>query len=119
MASVHHFKTAEGDSLIPVADGVFVTDNISADNGRGNCFLAFYDTDGETLITPTAGTITFESAAIEGQWLDAGAGGSISAINVGTAYTPPSFDSMVIKSRMTLSGITGASFVRAFHWRDD
>lgn len=116
MSLVYDFKSG-GSALIPIADGSHTTDTMSAEYGRGNCFLIFYDTDGVTPITPSGGTVTFKAAAIDGQWLDAGVGGAITASDVGTAYTPPSFDSMVVKSQMTLAGITGATYVRAFHWR--
>ncbi len=114
------FRTSGGDSLIPVANGTFETPRMSADFALGNCFLQFYDTDGVTPVTPTAGTATFEAGVYEGQWLEASNDSEIQATAViaGPAtYTPPTFDSQVQYTRMTLDSVTGASFVRACHWR--
>lgn len=117
----YEFKTATGDTLIPVADDDFYTDNMDEiEFSRGECFLQFYDTDGTTPITPGAGTIVFRSAGIGDQYLRDGSNTTITATTViaGDAlYSPPSFNSIVRKSKMTLLGITGATYVRAFHMR--
>lgn len=117
MARAYDFEDGNGNSLLPIADASFTTARMGDSYSKGECFVAFYDADGETLVTPTAGTVTFQSAGIEGQWLDAPSGTTIDATTVGTAYTPPSFNSRVVRSRMTLSGITGATYVQAIHWR--
>ena len=113
-----HFKTAGGDLTIPVADDDFFTGPMQ-EFSKGNCFLEFLDGSGDP-VTPTGGTIVFKSAAIDGQFLDAPVIQSINAVDVevgDASYTPPSFNSVVVDTRMTLAGITGAVSVRAFHWR--
>lgn len=120
MANQYFFRDANDNVRIPVADGQYFTGAMSADYLRGNCFLAFYDANGD-LVTPTGGTITFDSSAIEGQWLMAPSIQTINATDViaGDAlYTPPTFDAIVINTRMTLAGITGATHAEAFHWRE-
>ncbi len=108
-----------GASLIPVADGVHFTNDISLDHETGACFLQFLDSDGETVVAPTGGTVLFESSSIGGQYQES-ADGTINAADVlvtGATYTPTRFQLPVLKSKMTLSGITGASFVVAYHVR--
>lgn len=122
---IYEFKTAGGAELIPVADDDFFTDDMDAvEYSRGECFLQFYDTDGVTPVTPATGTIVFRSAGIgvdgDEQYLRDGSNTTIDATTViagDATYSPPSFNSIVRKSKMTLASITGASFVRAFHVR--
>jgi hypothetical protein len=104
-------------ALIPVADGDFYTGIIEDEYSYGECFVVFYGADGSAVVTPTDGAITFTSSPIDGQYLAASSGGVIAATDVGTEYIPALFNSRVIRSKMTLSGIVGASFVRAMHWR--
>lgn len=119
MAQAYSFRDTTGDSLIPVADGSFYTRDMSGKFTFGECYVAFYAEDGETLVTPSAGTVTFSSTAIAGQHLPPPENATLDATLCGpeATYTPPSFNSVVTSSRMTLSGVTGASFVKAVHWR--
>lgn len=120
---IYHFKTTGGDTLIPVADDTFYTDHMdTVEYVIGNCFIEFYDTDGETPITPTGGTITWASTPFhsESQYLAPPSDGVTTATDViagDAVYTPPSFDATVARTRMTLASITGASYVRAYHSR--
>ncbi len=117
------FTAADGETtLIPVADGDFFTGNMPVEYLRGNCYLRFLDVNGD-LVTPTGGTIEFVASPIEDQFLMAPSVQSIDATTVGgtpdsdATYTPPTFDSIAIDTRMTLAGVTGAAFVEAYHWR--
>jgi hypothetical protein len=108
-----------GTDLIPVADGDYFTNDISADFETGACYVRFYDADGVTVVTPSGGTILFQSTSLEDQY-QSSADGTITATEVeitNSTYTPTRFQQSVIKSKMTLTGITGASFVRAHHLR--
>ncbi len=114
-----YFKDNSGDTLIPIADGDFFTDDVSIIFPNGACWIRFYDADGVTPITPTGGTIDFKGTGIEDQY-QASADGQIDATTVtitDATYIPTRFQLPVIKSKMTLAGITGASFVKAFHLR--
>ena len=115
-----NFRDGAGDSLIPVSDGDFLTDSIILTYEKGACWLRFYAADGVTPVTPTAGTINFSSATIEGQYQPS-ADGQIDATEVtitDAPYTPTRFYLPVNKSKMTLLGISAnCFFVRAFHLR--
>lgn len=121
MGRRYFYTTNTGDQLIPIADDSHETGLMSADYAIGNCFLQFFDADGVTPITPAGGTINFRSAGFDGQYLADSGGITVSAVEVvGTGdalYTPPSFDSVVVRSKMTLAGISGATFVKAYIWR--
>lgn len=115
------FKTSSGSDLLPIADGQFVIEGMDSRLTIGNCFIQFLDSDGVTPITPSGGTVEFESGVFLGQYLDPPAEATINAITVvgtGTSsFTPPSFDSAVKHCRIVFSGITGATYARATHWR--
>tara|TARA_R110000850_G_scaffold269167_2_gene401013 strand:- start:9830 stop:10213 length:384 start_codon:yes stop_codon:yes gene_type:complete len=121
-ANVFWFTDNTLNTRITVADGDYFTGNLPIEYLRGNCYLRFLDANGD-LVTPTAGTISFVASPIEGQFLMAPAVTSIDATTVGgtpgsdATYTPPTFDSIAIGTRMTLTGVTGAAFVEAWHWR--
>lgn len=122
MASPYYFRDSEDNQFIEIADGDFFTGDMPTGTSLGQCAVQFYDAQ-KAPVTPTAGTVTFKSAMFSGQWLEPNNGnGVINAVDViaGDAnYTPAQFNGPVIKSRMTLSGITGAVYVRAYHWRDE
>lgn len=122
MANKYYFRAADGGTRIPVTELVTYTGEMSGDYLRGNCYLRFFDGSGNP-VTPTAGTITFDSSPVEDQFLMAPVVQTVNANEViagreNTAtYTPPTFDSVVVETRMTLAGIAGATHVEAFHWR--
>jgi len=122
------FRTSGGQDSIPTTDGDYFTEDMSQVDGQfqaGECFLQFYNLDGNgqlVPVTPTGGTIEFRSAAFPNQFLTPAAANTVTIqaadVDSGNAdYTPPSFGSLVRQSKMTLSGITGATHVKAFHWR--
>jgi len=118
MANNPYYFRDESGTKIAVADGDFYTDEMDGGYSTGNCAVEFLDSDGETVVTPTAGTVTFTSAPIGEQYHGPNAGDEvIDATLVDGGYSLPQFDGPVLKSKMTLDGITGASFVRAYHWR--
>jgi hypothetical protein len=116
---LYHFKNGD-DLLLPVDDVTYFTDDMNGSYSTGIAVLEFFDADGVTVVTPTGGTVTFSSAPIGEQWHEPSNGtGVIDATTVGltSSYVIPLFEGLSIKSRMVLSGVTGASFVRAYHWR--
>lgn len=118
MAATYHFQDDTGAGLIPVANGTYVIDSMSDSYTFGECYVAFYD-EASQPTTPTAGTVEFTAAALDGQYLPPPENASIDATLCGpdATYTPPSFNSVVTASRMTLTGVTGAAYVKAIHWR--
>lgn len=118
MAATYHFQDDDGDGLIPVANGTYKISGMSDRYTFGECYVAFYDESSQP-VTPTAGTVEFTSAAVDGQFLPPPENAVIDATLCGpdAAYTPPSFNSVVTGSRMKLTGVTGAAYVKAIHWR--
>lgn len=123
MAERYFFEDVSGNTLIEVDDGDYLVEGpMSANYSTGQCYLQFYDVD-ENPVTPSAGTITFKASPFEDdQWL--GSSNTADTVNASdveaglTSYTTPKFTGCVIASKMTLDGITGAVYVRAFHWRE-
>lgn len=121
MAKQYFFKSS-GSKLLPVTDGDSFTDEMDGGYSLGAIAVEFLDADGVTPATPTGGTITFLSSPIGEQWHEPSNGnGVINAVDVSQSpnYTMPTFNGPVIKSKMTLDSITGATYVRAYHWRDE
>ena len=121
MAKQFYFYSGD-TTLIPVSDGEYFTKMMDTGASIGACAIEFLDADGETVVTPTGGTATFTSSPIGDQWHTPSNGdGVVNAIDVkpDASYTLPEFNGPVIKSRMVLADVTGASFVRAYHWRDE
>lgn len=121
MSRRFYFKDSSGNTYIPVADGEFFTDQMSTDYSGGDCVVELFDAN-KNLVTGTGGTIAFASETAAGQWHTPNNGtGVIDATDVvagDATYTLPTFnDGTVIRSRMTLSGVTGAVYVRAHHRR--
>ena len=126
MAQAYWFRLLDdtnSTTILPVAgDPTYDITEMDLAFSVGNTVVQFTDSDG-TPVTPTGGTVQFQSGPIEGQWLAPPTVVTINATDViaaadGTAlYTLPSFDGPVEASRMIVSGITGATHVRAFHWR--
>lgn len=102
-----------------VSAATFYTAAIPRDFNQVTAYLVFYDASGN-VVTPTAGTAVFE-ASPDGtaQWLVSSNSASITVTNVklGSAtYTPPVFSGLVLRGRVTLAGVTGAtSFAAWFH----
>lgn len=113
--------TSGVDNVVAVAAATFYTDAMNYQFTGAYAYIEFYsDAAGTTPVTPTAGTIVFEGSPGGNTYLVAANSASISATSViagsGT-YTPPYFDGEVNKGRVTLTGITGAAYFRAWFWR--
>lgn len=122
MAKRYNFITSEGNDYIPVADGDHEITGMNPEFSTGQCYLQFYDVD-ENPVTPSAGTITFKASPFESdQWLgSSNTADTVNATDVEaglTSYTTPKFTGCVVASKMTLDSISGAVYVRAFHWRE-
>lgn len=122
MANQYQFKTDLGDVYIPIADGEYEIQDMSASYSTGQCYLQFYDAQ-KSPVTPTAGTVTFKASPFAAdQWLGSSNGSDTidaTAVEAGeSSYTTPKFSGCVISSKMTLADITGAVYVSAYHWRE-
>lgn len=106
--------TSSGASLLPVADATYYTIEMPASaDTRCHVYIEFFAANGTTVVTPSGGTITcYGSPAGENYILiknavnaaDCGAGNS--------TYTPPVLEGRVLRGKVVLSGVTGASFAR-------
>lgn len=115
----------EADNLVPVADGTYytqTTEHIDSEISyqSGDFSLCFYAADGVTPVTPTGGTVKPEMSPIDNIWLEPGVGDvTIDASNVivesdgVAAFSMPVFVGGAVRGRIHLSGITGATFVKA------
>lgn len=115
---VYFFKH-NGDEICPIVNGDYYTNEMSEYYYNGHCFLQFFDANLEP-VTPTGGTVVFRSAVMPEQYLQDGLKTVINAVDVAVgdaSYDVPQFNSAVVKSKMTLVGITGAVYVKAMHWR--
>ena len=111
---------SNGARVLAAANNVYYTDALESDDAldssRSIFFIQFYDAN-MLPVTPTAGTITPEMSPIEGQWLKASNQDFIRAVDTGNNYTPSVFEGPAIDGRVTLSGIVGAVYAKAFFWR--
>ncbi len=109
-----------GSINIPIDDGTYFTERLSTHHSTGALVVAFYDASGST-VTPTGGTISHRASPIEGQWLSSSSGSNpINASDCGAeaAYEIPVYNGPAIMGRITLEGVDGASYCRAYFWRE-
>jgi len=119
---IEYFRHTDNGLNIPIADGAVTLEGVSTSASVHQVYVSFYGADGETLATPTDGTLTFRGGIVPGQYLEASSGGTIIAADVtpgDAAYTPPVFNGGVFYAKMTKGDIAGASYVRACIWSDD
>ena len=123
MSQIYNVKAADGSDDLPVSNGVLYTSEMLnvTDFGTGVFVVAFYDADG-VPVTTTAGTIVPEASPIEGQWHTPSSGDATiqasSVIAGSSLYSLPVFTGPVVQGRLTFAGIVGASFARAYFWRE-
>lgn len=117
MSTVTYFRNATGGVILPVSNTSFTTELLQISTDESEIYFEFYnDANGNTAVTPTAGTIVTSGSAIGDQFLEASQNATTQASTVSTpnaTYTPPVLDGLVERARITLSGITGATHMRA------
>ena len=112
------FRTddGEGTTILPVSDTSFFTQELTIGATDAEVYLEFYnDAQGQTPVTPTAGTITVSGSPLGNNYL-AATGNVIQADQVeagDSSYTPAVLDGLTVRARITLAGITGATHCRA------
>lgn len=119
MAKRYYIGGDNDGNKVPCADAVFETDKMSFNEESGVLFIAFYDSNGD-IVTPTAGTVTPEGSAIEGQWLTPSSGDAVidcTEVIAGSAtYTTPVFVGCCERVRITMADVDADSFI-AFIWK--
>lgn len=121
MSQRYYVKDSSGNTIIPVADGSFLTDAMRPSQDECEVYFAFYsDEDASTPATPTAGTINTYGEYETGFALAPSANPTTDATEVSTpiaTYTPPILDGLTIRGRVDLSGVTGATHFRAYFFK--
>lgn len=118
---VEYFRHTDGSVNIPIADGTVTLEGISVAASNHQVHIAFYAADGETLATPTAGTVTVKAGLIPDQYLAAATGGTIDATTVeagDATYDPVVFAGPVFHAKITKASLATAVFMRAYVWSD-
>jgi hypothetical protein len=113
--------TATGGDVLPVADAVLYTGDMSA-SSASMCqvyFEFFSDAAGTVPVAPTAGVVSVEISPMGSGWMASSNHNVINASSAGVSatYEPPLFEGRASKGRVTLSGITGAVTARITFWR--
>jgi hypothetical protein len=122
MAELYYFKDGSGNTIIPVADADFFTDdNMDAAYLDGQFYIEFFaDAAAATPATPGAGTIVARGAPLGNVYLRDPLDTTINGIDVipgNGAYSVPQFNGLMQRGKMTLAGITVATHFRAAMWR--
>lgn len=119
MSRQFSFRTdnGSGSTILPVADVSYFTQELTTGATNAEVYFEFYsDATGETPATPTAGTITVSGSPLGNNYLAASSDNVVQATQVeagDSSYTPPVLDGLTVRARITLSGITGATHMRA------
>lgn len=123
MSKRYFIKNGDGSSIITVADGSFFSDpNQNKTMSISDFYIEFYsDAEATVRVTPTAGTLSFYGQPFSGgNWLAAGANAAINAADCEAGislYSPPAMDGLIDRSRVDMSGITGASYCRIIQYK--
>lgn len=118
MARTYPFRTSAGSDILPVAGNPsYVLEDIQTGDSDAEVYFEFYsDSSGSTPATPSAGTITTSGRALNNIWLEASQNATTQASTVSTpdaTYTPPILDGLLRDVRIVLSGVAGATHMRA------
>lgn len=109
--------TISGDT----ADGTYeLNSEMSQFFERGYAAFRFYsDPSFQNLVTPTAGTVTFEVSETGAIYGSVGNGTNIPANTIGPAvkYPRPNWLGSTRKARVILAGITGAAYFKCTIYR--
>ena len=120
MAITYEFKSGN-DTVLPTIDGEYFTGVMYTDYTQADVYFEFYsDADGTMPVTPTAGTISIAGSPMGNAYLAASTNPVVSALGVShpnATYEPPTIDGRSVKARITLSGITGAAYMRAIVYK--
>lgn len=101
-----------------VANGQFVSDDMSASYQNSELsYILFYSDEFKTVVTPTAGTVTYEQTADGIHYREMADGSFAAADSYSPTRTPPNGLGLATKGRITLDGITGATHFTACVWR--
>jgi hypothetical protein len=101
-----------------VANGDFFTEEMSADFTDSELsYIIFYSDQFQTVVTPTAGTITYTQSADGIHYREMSDGTFDATTSYDAARTPPSGTGLAAKGKVSMTGVTGATHFTACVWR--
>lgn len=116
MATIMNAVSGGGNTLLDVTtDGTFFTPQGSADylgvTKDGYMYVEFFDGSFQP-VQPTGGTVSHAMSVSTNQFLEGYPSGAIDANQCGpeASYTPPRFQGLGVRGRVTFNGITGAQY---------
>lgn len=118
MAARIDFRASDGSAIIPVAEDSF-TPLMSADYAEGELAVLqfFSDAAGETLVTPSSGTVKMTGTP-DGTHYFTVQNGEFDASTVYTETRPkPYGQGEMIKAKLDMTSIVGAAYYSAHIWR--
>lgn len=118
----YDFRTngGNGTTVIPVADGDFLTPPMSQDYDKILVHVRFFsDANRENEVDPTGGTITV-TATPDGVNYESLDSGTYEALDnrLDSRIRPNGANKPAIRAKITLTGVTGANYMtaEAFRW---
>ena len=118
MSSRIFFRTTAGEIALPVSsdDDFFTQKDISSFSDLNEVYFEFFSDEELTIpVTPSAGSISISSSPMGNIFLSPLENSTINAIDISVpdgSYTPPIFDGLVEKIKISVSGITGATYLK-------
>jgi hypothetical protein len=118
-ANSNSFKNSNGGIALDVtSDGEFLSDLINYDQGSYcEIYFEFYEDEALQIpASPSAGTIISSATPLGEVFLLAANNSTVSAVDVSypnATYEPPIIDGLVRRAKVSVSGIVGASYMRA------
>jgi len=125
MADRNFFKTTDGNKALPVtSDGVFFTDLIDFEQGSlCEVYVEFYsDEELKVPVTPSAGTVSASASPLGNVFLESSGSTNIHASKVSVpdgTYDPIILDGLIKRAKVSVTGITGASYMKAIIFNHD
>lgn len=122
MAKQTFFKDpSSGSSIIDISEGgliEIVINDMPADFGRHSFHILFIGADGETIATPSAGTVDFSASSdsMIPVYNDISNGTFNAADVYSVSRDIPQVGDIVVSSKLTLDNVAGATYARAYVW---
>lgn len=118
-ADIRYFKNDEKKISLDVSvDAEFLSDLINYEQGTYcEIYVEFFSDQGLTIpVTPTAGTINVTASPLGNVFLKPSGSQQIQAVDVafpdGT-YSPIIIDGLITRAKISVTGIAGASYMKA------
>lgn len=101
-----------------VANDDFFTEEMSADYKDSELsYILFYSDEFQSVVTPSAGTVTYTQSPDNINYRDVPQGSFLAADSYDPARIPPNGTGLTTMGKLNLSGVTGATHFKACVWR--